>query len=139
VTTYAVSKDGAVVWKGTAISWTDQNTSAGQDTYQVQALNEAGTGPWSTPVHAILARPPAPTSVQASGGSSRTITWTSDSALVTGFRVYGVSDNGNATYLTETSASARSALDNTFVVFRSWSRYRVCAINDAGESCKEQS
>jgi hypothetical protein len=135
VTAYTLAKDGVTVWKGTATSWTDHNASFGQHTYQVRAVNEAGAGPWSPALGATLTRPPAPTSV---GAASGTVTWTAYSALAVGFGLYGLSSNGTATHLNDQPASARSASDNTLFLFRSWNRYRVCAYNQAGQSCRDQ-
>jgi hypothetical protein len=139
VSAYTISRSGVVVWKGRATSWTDTGASVGRDSYWIQAVNAAGTSPWSPAVTATLRTPPAPSRVRASTGAPPTVSWTATSGLIAGFRLYGLPPSGAAIHLSDPSAAARSATDSTFFLFRSWTRYRVCAYNAAGQSCTDQS
>lgn len=138
VTQYTVfGADGSVLWRGTGTSWTDNNAVNGQTGYRVQAANEAGAGPTSDAVTATLPPPPAPGDV-AAAGSPPTVSWTQGSRLVAGFHLFGISSNGQAVQLRDQPSTSRSASDNTIPLLRSWNRYRVCAYNDAGQACTDQ-
>jgi hypothetical protein len=138
VTGYSIIKDnGDVIWRGNATSWTDAHAIAGRSSYQVQAFNEAGTGPWSAPVTATLPPPRAPGKVRSAGSSPTTITWTENSSIVAGFQLFGLSGDGSVRHLSDQPASARTASDNTLSVLKSWNRYRICAVNDAGQRCAD--
>jgi hypothetical protein len=137
VTSYDVTKNGSIVWHGTATEWEDPNALAVPGTYRVRAVNAAAAGPWSATVTAALPAPPAPDTVTATSATS--VSWTADSSLVSTFRVYGVSDDGTEHYVGSWPATARSATDPTDGFLRTWQRYRVCAYNATAMACRDQS
>jgi hypothetical protein len=140
VTGYTVIKNGQVVWHGTRTNWTDTHAQAYAGGYQVQAVNEAGPGPWSSPANAALPPPAAPTAVTASSGSgTTTIAWTANPTPTAGYRLYGLPDGRSPRYLSDWPASARQGTDNTPWLLKHWHRYRVCAYNNAGTACRDQS
>lgn len=132
VTSYVVTRDGTVVQRGTSLSYVDTAASDGQTTYAVQAANEAGSGPTASATAAL----PLPLTTTAHQTGS-TVTWTEDSRLTSGFSLYGVGSDGTLTHITDVDARARSAVDQTFSLFRSWTRYRLCAVNDTGTRCSD--
>ena len=135
-THYAVMKDGAIVWRGTTNEWTDHHATSTRGDYRVAARNARGSGPWSPAINAYLPRPAAPEAVVRV--SSGTVRWTYHSPLAAGFLLYGLTSGGSARYLSRWPADARSATDRTLALFRSWNRYRVCAYNSAGSSCRDE-
>lgn len=132
VTSYVVTRNGTVVQRGMWTHFTDTDASAGAS-YQVQAVNEAGSGPVAAAT-AALPLPAAPTTVSSSG---TTVTWNADTLLTAGFALYGLGADGTLTPITDVDASARTASDQTFFLFRSWTRYRVCAVNATGQRCAD--
>ncbi|HKC29813.1 MAG TPA: fibronectin type III domain-containing protein [Jatrophihabitans sp.] len=138
VTSYVVSADGQAVWRGTGTSWTDNSAQAGAGNYEVQATNEAGAGPWSSPTQAALPPPASPTSVTAIAGRPISIDWDADSRLASGYTVYGLPGGSAPHYLSTWPATARAASDTTWPFLRHWSRYRVCAYNATTSSCTDQ-
>lgn len=139
VTSYTVLKNGSPVWHGTGTTWTDVDAMSAYSGYQVLASNEAGDGPSSASVAPVLPLPPAPAAVSASGTSPTTIAWGEGStALIAGFRIYGLQQYGTR-YLGSMSADYESATDWTALRYKTWTRYRVCAYNNTGEACTDQS
>lgn len=133
---YAVTKNGAVVWRGTATHWTDRDATPGAGNYRVSARNHVGSGPWSPAADARLPRPAAPGAVWPTSATS--VKWTYDSHLAAGFALYGLTRSGTARHLSNWPANARSATDGTLALFRDWDRYRVCAYNSAGMRCRDE-
>jgi hypothetical protein len=136
VTGYQVLKNGSPVWQGSATHWDDHAAHPGAGNYRIRAVNEAGPGPWSAALDAVLPKPPAPTGLTAT--SSTSVAWTADATLVQGFLFYGLRNDGTAHYLNTLPADARAASDSTPSWLRSWHRYRVCAYNSTGTACRDQ-
>lgn len=73
ITEYVVRRDGVEIGRTASLAFTDADAPAAAATYEVAAVNVAGTGPWSEPAEVAAApEPPTPTTSTTEPGGSPT-------------------------------------------------------------------
>ncbi|MDD1756027.1 MAG: fibronectin type III domain-containing protein [Methanomassiliicoccales archaeon] len=136
--TYHLFRDGALIWSGTSLSFSDASISNGITySYKAAAQNDNGWGPNSTAVQVTTHNAPtAPRNLVAvAGAASALLNWTAPSndggSAITGYIIYRGTSPGGETFLTlvgNVLAFADSGLTNGQIYY-----YRVSAVNGVGE------